>query len=97
MHTSIKDKITQDICAAIYKYKNNLYPENLMNIPIVNNDTRQRDNIYVPAVKTDVGGRSLLVNGPKLYNALPTHIKEAATVKSFKLKLQKILFNNNIP
>ena len=71
----IKDQIKFSIIATIFKQLSNYYPDNILSLPSVNtmtnSNTRQQNNLYVPKVNTDIGGRALTVLGPKLWNELP--------------------------
>ena len=96
---NVKDKITYDTGITMYKYLNNLYPNHLLTFPTVGDvtgsSTRQRGHLYVRKTNTDSGARSLLVRGPKLWNKLPSNLKEANTIHLFKTKLRNVLLEEN--
>lgn len=56
--------------------------------------TRQQHDLYVPNTKTHIGGRSLRVAAPKLWNSLSPHIINNVSFNSFKHQLSKHLFVN---
>lgn len=50
--------------------------------------TRERGHLFIPRANTCIRSRSLCIAGPKLWNKLPTHIKNVKSVFSFKKKLK---------
>ena len=48
--------------------------------------------LNVPRVNSKYGSRALSVVGPKLYNSLPSSVKEADNVEQFKKHLKTFLF-----
>ncbi len=80
----IKEKHVFDTCTVMFNTMNCSYPEWLLSIKTVNEATgsitRQNNNLYVPRTRTDSGARSLAVLEPKLWNELPTCIKEATNL-----------------
>ncbi len=55
-------------------------------------NTRQQQQLYVPKYNTCTGARSTLVAGPRLWNSLPPHIRDANSLYTFKNKLFLHLF-----
>lgn len=53
--------------------------------------TRQSENLHVPFAKYQLGSKSPNILGPKIYNKLPTNIKQCKELKSFKAKLRNFL------
>ena len=84
----------------MFKYVNKLYPNYILNFrtvgDVTGSTTRQRNHLYVKKTNTESGARSLLVRGPKLWNNLPSMVKEAGTLQSFKTKLRLGLLQGNI-
>ncbi len=54
-------------------------------------NTRQRELLYVPARRTTKSHYSFMSQAPILYNALPDHVKNCDSMKSFKLQCKKYL------
>lgn len=92
---NIKKQITFNSVVTIFKQVTRHYPDHFLPLPTVNNMTdtitRQQHNLYVPRTKTDSGARAMSVTGPKLWNQLPSDIKEANNLHAFKSKLKKNL------
>ena len=51
--------------------------------------TKQRDNLYIERMRTNLGGRDFRTKGPLVWNQLPTEIK--STQNSSNLKTHKKL------
>ncbi len=81
----------------MFKPMHGSYPEWLLSFKIVNEATgsitRQHNDLYVPRTITDTGARSLAVIGPKLWNELPTCIKEAPNFQIFRHRLKNYLLS----
>jgi len=52
--------------------------------------------MYVPRTRLRVGERAFSSAAPRLWNTLPTDIKRAATLLTFKKKLQTFLFSKHL-
>ncbi len=64
----IKKKYAYDICVAMFKIINNVYPDCLYSFPTVHisvSATRQQNNLVVPRSRTDTGARAFTVIGLK--------------------------------
>lgn len=88
---SVRQSIFVDVMTTIFKIRNGLYPQYLMEqIMLVENihdyDTRSRGNFYVPSVATTFCQNSLLHKGLIEYNKLPNELKNSKTVDIFKNK-----------
>lgn len=96
---NVKDQVTYDTGVTMFKYLTNLYPEHLQTFPTVGDvtgsTTRQHHHLYIPKTNTDLGARSLAVRGPKLWNSLPSVVKEANTLQSFKNKFKMAFLAEN--
>lgn len=90
----IYNKYKYELGIMTYNIINGYIPEHLMSLPTVRDirslPTRQQQQLYVPKTNTNMGERSVLVAGPKLWNTLPTNVRNANTLSSFK----KQLFNH---
>ena len=97
---NVKNTCLFNTAVTVYKQLNNYYPQNVVNLPTVNDTTgsttRQRYDLCVPRVNTQSGGRALCVRGPSLWNLLPPHIKKTTSLHSFKTKLRQFLLTNEI-
>ncbi len=93
----IKEKYVFDTCTTMFKTMHGSYPEWLLSFSTVSEATgsitRQNNNLYVPKIKTDSGARSVAVRGPKLWNELPTCIKEAPNPQIFRRRLKNYLLS----
>ncbi len=86
-----------DTCTTIFKTMHGSYHEWQLSFKTVNEATgsitRQNNNLDVPRTRTDSGARSLAVLGPKLWNELPTCIKEAPNLQIFRSRLKNYLLS----
>ena len=84
----IDRKVIFDVAVHVFKIKNKLFPEWYMHLPTYSEVsrhtyiTRTKHNLHVPFTRTDSGGRSLTVLGPKLWNDLPQRVKDSNTLKT---------------
>ncbi|RUM30450.1 MAG: hypothetical protein DSY42_04590 [Aquifex sp.] len=94
----IKQKHTYDICCAMFKVINNVYPDWLYSFLTVHDSTasvtRQQNNLVVPYSKTETGARAFTVTGPKTWNSLPFNITSTTSHASFKSKLRNFILND---
>ena len=58
--------------------------------------TRHKQLLFVPCTRLRVGERAFSSAAPRLWNALPTDIKRAATLLTFKKKLKTFLFSKHL-
>ncbi len=93
----MKEKHAFDTCTTIFKTIHGSYPEWLLSFSTVSEATgsitRQNNNLYEPRTRTDSGARSLAVLGPKIWNELPTCIKEALNPQIFRRRLKNYLLS----
>ena len=84
----------------MFKYLTNSYTDHLLTFPavgdITSSTTRQRDYLYNPKTNADIRARSLSVRSPKLWKRLPSRVKEASILPSFKPKFKVELLDENI-
>ncbi len=93
----IKEKYVFETCTTMFKTMHGSYPEWLLSFKTENEATgsitRQHNNLYVPRTRTETGARSLAVTGPKLWNELPTCMKEAPNLQIFRHRLKNYLLS----
>ena len=89
----IEEKILYDICIFTYKVCNQLLPNWLFTFPRVRDisarSTRQVNDLFVPRTTTDIGANQITVIGPKVWNTIPSTVKNVSTVHIFKKKMKK--------
>ena len=82
----------------IYKISNNMSPsylsQSFSNVTSIHRyNTRQRELIYVPAVRTTTRYKCFMSQAPIGFNALPDHIRVSSTIKKFKIQCRQFLFS----
>ncbi len=82
----------------VYKSLNGLSPDHMSDMfthlrDISDYQTRSAvsSNLYVPRVNKAIFSQSLQVNGPKVWNSLPSHIQMSSSLDSFKCNLKRHL------
>ncbi len=80
----------------VHKQRNNLLPEvfkeyyhNVRGRSM--RSSRQNNNLYVEFARTSFGTKSLKIIGAKLWNIIPTEIKEVQGIHKFKHLLKKYM------
>jgi len=53
-------------------------------------NTMQKDYFHIDAIKSEIGKRSIIYKGSKLWNDLPAELKEIESFQAFKYKLKKV-------
>ena len=48
-------------------------------------------NLYVPFVDNEAAARTLIYTGAKLWNSLPSHVKDLTNVNVFKCTLKRYM------
>ena len=89
----LKDLITLNSLVFMFKLHAKILPPLFADIFVLNStihtyNTRQRNLIHVPRVRTSVASNSFKTNFPKLWNKLPNEIKNSSTLSRFR-KLSK--------
>ena len=89
---SVKDKLLLNICTMVFKCLNNQAPSYLCNkfvrrFYVHNRNTRRNSDLTLPKCRLATGQRSFAFRAAKLYNELPSTIKQANHVNSFKKRL----------
>ena len=102
---------TRSLCIEIYKTINNLNPKfmkNLFEVPNTNGTQREQYklNLEIPkSSQVSFGTKSLCIQGPRVWNALPFHNKSKENLQAFKYVIKfwngskcscNICFNSNI-
>lgn len=95
---SVRQSIFLNTMTVIYKIKNGLYPEHILNKlqfvrDIHNYNTRTRLDFYVPTVNTTFAQNSLFHKGLVEFNNLPREIK-INTFSTFKKLIRKYVISN---
>ena len=80
----------------MFCYKNLMLPPILLNLFITNNEvhnynTRTAENHRPHACRTNLKQFTILFQGPKIWNALPLHIKDLSSLSSFKKHMIELL------
>lgn len=96
----VKDRYIYDVNVIVFKIVRNMFPNWLYDFNTVDSVTgmitRQANNLVIRRAFTNVGSREMRTRGPHLWNRLPSVIREAASLNSFKNKLQKYILNKNL-
>ena len=102
---------TRSLCIEIYKTINNLNPKfmkNLFEVPKTNGTQREQYKLNLEIPKSNqvsFGTKSLCIQGPRVWNALPFHNKSKENLQAFKYVIKfwngskcscNICFNSNI-
>ena len=90
------DLYTLHIDKFMYEYHHNNLPNSLNNIFIPNHDfhsynTRHREDPHILSRRTAFAGKSLLHQGPKLWNEIPREIKDLKSIHMFTRKIKNTL------
>ncbi len=89
----VKQKYYFELGVFVYNIMNKKLPEWLFTLPRVCDvndhaiNTRQQQQLYVPKYLTCLGGKSLTVAGPCLWNSLPSDVLMSNSCSSFKRRL----------
>lgn len=70
----------------VHKYKNNVYATST-------HSTRQVGNVILPTPRTTFVRDSVVYNGPKMYNHLPSHIRNIVSNRGFKVAVKNLLID----
>ena len=85
-----------NLAMLMYKHINN----NDFNLPILslnhNHYTRNRGILIAPQHRTTLYSNSFIVQAVRLWNNLPTNIRNAPTATTLKRKLGKYLLSNSL-
>ena len=89
------------ILVFVYKQVNGLLPPVFNQYFILNSALGRRSHrsqalLYVPFFRLEFGRKSMTCIAAKLYNNLPTHIKQSGTLDAFKLSLKRALLQGQL-
>ena len=95
----LEDLYTFQISKHMFLHSKMLLPTPLSNMFVMNRDihtydTRQRNLPHILPRRTRVAANSLRHKGPEVWYRVPQHIKDAASIITFKTQLKKYLFSN---
>ncbi len=94
----INQKYKYDIGLTVFNILRNPTSEHQFCMPLGSDvrtvNTRQSNQLHVPRYNTCMGARSILVEGPMLWNSLPPEIRSCQSFMSFKNHLYKFLFHD---
>ena len=95
---SLERRRTMHVCIFVFKCLNGLVPSNISELLIQNHNihshnTRRKKDLHLPKTKRELGKRTFSFNGQLMYNKLPTKVKEASLLSSFKSQIKKYLYN----
>ena len=95
-----RERITFKLCLLVYKALNGMAPSYIQDlcVPVSSVSTRvalrsaARGDLAVPRTRLPLGNRAFSVAGPAVWNSLPTDIRSAPTLCTFKNRLKTICF-----
>ena len=89
---SVKKRVIFKIALLVYKSVNGIAPPYLQQLfgYVSHGNTIRLD---VPHTNSKLGARAFSVIGPKIYNSLPSDVKESSNIMTFKQKLKTYLFS----
>ena len=89
--------------SAIFMYlcQHLLLPSSLLELYSLNNhfhnyNTRSANNYHLPKSHTSFFQRSIIYNGPQLWNSLPSAIRDSKSVNVFKNRYKTFLLNSYV-
>ena len=92
---SVKQQIEKDVLVFIYKIRHNMLPSYLTNCFQSNEGRsymlRNQGDLRLPLFRKSATQRSLMFDGAKLYNELPSDVKLNDDLKSFKKNCVKFV------
>ena len=91
--STLHNRRLQDIAILMYKVKNNMCPtyiSTLFEQPAIKYELRNHD-FTIPRFNTvSFGKHSLRYMGPKVWSSVPSNVKKASTLSSFKYNIRKV-------
>ena len=94
----IRQRIIFKLLVIVYKCLNSMAPSYLQELisfkssVYATRSSLEKTRLYVPRTKSLTGDRTFKASAPRLWNALPTDIRNANTIQMFKKKLKTHLF-----
>ena len=83
-------------CTSLFVYKsiNNHIDSNMFSLRLnARYNLRQNNLLDIPLMRSNQSQSSILYHGVKVWNNLPSNIREKSTVESFKKSLKDLLLN----
>ena len=91
--STLHNQRLQDIAILMYKVKNNMCPtyiSTLFEQPAIKYELRNHD-FTIPRFNTvSFGKHSLRYMGPRVWSSVPSNVKKASTLSSFKYNIRKV-------
>ena len=88
----VNEKIRFDICVTVYKALHKQYPSWLFSLHtrylVRSRTTRQDNELVIKRSSTDIGKNCFSIMGPIMWNSLPTKLRAASSLSSFKKMLK---------
>ena len=91
-----ENRLKYYIALLMFKSVNGLVPDHLLNNIVFMHEMSTRNHrstnfidLYVPRPNCEIFRNALMYLGPKIWNSLPIHVKEAASVNAFKSSYKK--------
>ena len=76
--------LTRDYLRERFKQRSKIYQR----------DTRQKSEFTLPKCRLATGQRAFAIRGAKLFNSLPTFIRDMESLSGFKRRIFKNIFNS---
>ena len=90
--TSLLNRRKYHLCVSIFKYLHGFEPQILCdNVVLLHhnyNTQRNRIDINLPKMRTEIGKKTFNYSASKLFNTLPAEIKTLETISKFKSQLR---------
>jgi len=97
----INDIYTQQVSQFMYKFNQDLLPENFQkyfskNSTVHHHNTRSADNLHLSFSHTTLRLQCIKNAGPRIWNALPDDLKTSCSLNVFSKKLKSSIINSYI-
>ncbi len=93
----MRQKYKYDLLVFIYNTIKGNVPSHVLSLPTVRDvrplSTRQQLQLCVPRTNTCTGAKSILIEGPKLWNSLSAEVRCTEEISSFKKSMWQYLLN----
>lgn len=93
----VETRLKYQLALTIHEITNGYKRSNIKlikNKQIHNHQTRRNNALHITNQRTDIGKKRITYIGTKIYNKIPTKIKEIKSINKFKHKLQRFLLEN---
>lgn len=96
---SINQRLHYNVLVYVFKIKNKLTPEYLCkkleyNRDFHNRNTRNREELRLPNIKTEFARKTIFYNGIKMFNQLPSEIRKQTQLNMFKKMVKNFVMEN---